>query len=103
MNAILDTESGKSVANLGAGLFKVRVSRALRGKSSGYRTLLVFKKNEKAIFLYGFAKNGKENLDEDELRFFKKLSKTYLKSSDETMGKLIRAKELVILEKKNEG
>ena len=57
LEAIDNLEKGLSVAELGGNLFKIRVKRAGKGKSSGFRTIVVYKKEEKAIFLYGFGKN----------------------------------------------
>ena len=41
----------KLVVNLGAGLCKVRTPRTGKGKSSGYRTLVVYREMEKAILM----------------------------------------------------
>ncbi len=78
LESIGDLEKGLSVADLGANLFKVRVKRAGKGKSSGFRTIVVYKKEKKAIFLYGFGKNEKSNIDKTELQYFKKLGSDLL-------------------------
>ncbi len=59
LGAIGDLEDGLSTTDLGNHLFKVRVKREHSGKSSGFRTIIVYQENEKAIFLYGFGKNEK--------------------------------------------
>lgn len=56
-NAIQEMENGLYEANLGSGLYKKRVAMAGKGKRGGYRTLIAFKGNDKAFFIYGFAKN----------------------------------------------
>ncbi|MEA3469420.1 MAG: type II toxin-antitoxin system RelE/ParE family toxin [Thermodesulfobacteriota bacterium] len=71
-------EKGLSVVELGANLFKIRVKRAGKGKSSGFRTIVIYKKEEKAIFLYGFGKNEKSNIDKAEVQYFKKLGRDLL-------------------------
>lgn len=78
LEAISNLERGLSVAELGGNLFKIRVKRAGKGKSSGFRTIVVYKKEEKAIFLYGFGKNEKSNIDKAELQYFKKLGSDLL-------------------------
>ena len=78
LEAIDNLEKGLSVAELGGNLFKIRVKRAGKGKSSGFRTIVVYKNNEKAIFLYGFGKSEKSNIDKTELQYFKKLGKDLL-------------------------
>lgn len=73
IEAIDNLEKGLSVADLGGNLFKIRVKRAGQGKSSGFRTIIAYKKDDKAIFIYGFGKNEKSNIDKVELHYFKKL------------------------------
>jgi hypothetical protein len=46
-------------ADLGGGLIKQRVAREGGGKSGGYRTLVFFRHEERAIFAFGFAKSDK--------------------------------------------
>ena len=78
LEAITNLENSLSVADLGGNLYKVRVKRAGKGKSSGFRTIVVYKKEDRAIFLYGFGKNEKGNIDKSELQYFKKLGKDLL-------------------------
>ena len=78
LEAIDDLEKGLSIADLGGNLFKIRVTRAGKGKSSGFRTIVIYKKKDKAIFLYGFGKNEKSNISKTELHYFKKMGKDLL-------------------------
>jgi len=87
-----------SASRLGSGLFKVRTSKTGEGKSSGFRTILVFKESDIAIFVYGFAKNEKDNLDEGELRYFKKLSKDLLKIDKQKFLELTKNGEFLSIE-----
>ena len=73
LGAISHLECGLSTANLGHNLFKVRVRRENSGKSSGFRTIILYKAGDRAVFLYGFEKNEKDNIDDIELKYFKKL------------------------------
>lgn len=78
-----------NVADLGGGLYKVRTAGTGKGKSGGFRTLVAYKEMDKAIFVFGFSKTEKDNLDEDELRSFKKLAKDLLQISTKEYLKLI--------------
>ena len=78
LESIDNLEKGLSVADLGGSLFKIRLKRAGKGKSSGFRTIVVYKKEEKAVFLYGFDKNEKSNINKTELQYFKKLGSDFL-------------------------
>ena len=56
LEAIKNLEDGLSTTDIGSHLFKVRVKREHSGKSSGFRTIIVYQENDKAIFLYGFGR-----------------------------------------------
>ena len=98
LGAIGDLEDGLSTTDLGSHIFKVRVKREHGGKSSGVRTIIVYQENEKAIFLYGFGKNEKENIDKSELQYFKKLGVDLLALNSEQLEESIGQKTLFDLE-----
>ena len=98
LESIKDLEAGLSTADLGSNLYKVRVKREHSGKSSGFRTIIVYKRNDRAIFLYGFGKNEKENIDQKELRYFKKLGRDLLALSLDQLKQSLEQKVLFDLE-----
>ena len=65
-------------ADLGGGVIKQRIGRKGQGRSGGFRTILLFRRGELAFFVYGFAKNARDNLRRDELRAFRKLTNEML-------------------------
>jgi hypothetical protein len=85
--------------DLGGGLYKVRTSKVGQGKSGGFRMVVVFKEADIAIFVYGFSKTDKGNLNKEELKYFKKLSKDLLSINRteynqlEKLGNFISIKE----------
>lgn len=98
LNTLDDLINDLSTANLGGNLFKVRVKREHSGKSSGYRTIVVYKENEKAIFLYGFGKNEQDNISKTELLYFKKLGNDFLALDETQIKQLIKKKSLFEIE-----
>jgi len=100
LKTIENLKSGLSTADLGSNLYKVRVKREHSGKSSGFRTIIVYKEKDKAIFLYGFGKNEKDNIDKTELQYFKKLGSDLLQLNSEQLSKIIEKKILFDLEAK---
>ena len=76
--AINQANRGQVDADLGGGLIKQRVAREGRGKSGGYRTLVFFRHEERAIFAFGFAKSDKANISTAELKVYKKAAKVVL-------------------------
>ncbi len=96
--AIARAESGVVDAELGGGVIKQRLARPGEGKSGGYRSIIIFRKGDRAFFLYGFAKSDRQNIDPEEAAGFRKLAKGYLAMSDkqiETMLKDERLQELI--------
>jgi hypothetical protein len=51
-------EKGHLDADLGGGVIKQRIARPGQGKSRGYRTIILFKQGQRAVFIYGFAKRS---------------------------------------------
>ena len=78
VEAIEQANRGLLDADLGGGLIKQRVAREGGGKSGGYRTLVFFRHEERAIFAFGFAKSDKANLSAAELKVYKKAAKIVL-------------------------
>ena len=83
--AIRDAESGLIAAELGGGLIKLRVARPGRGKSGGYRTLIAYSRGRRAVFLLGFAKNERENIDPKQLADLKAAATDILSQSDHAL------------------
>ena len=78
LKTIQNVTNNLGTNSLGYGLYKVRTPKVGQGKSGSFRTILVFKESDVAIFVYGFSKNEKDNLDSTELKYFKKLAKDLL-------------------------
>ena len=95
LKAIAEAEKGASVIDLGGGLIKKRVSRSGQGKSGGYRTIIVYRVKTLAIFVYGFPKSAKANLNAIELDAYKKLAQVFLGFSDQDIAKALNAAELL--------
>ena len=76
--ALREAGDGLIDANLGGGLIKKRVAAPGRGKSGSYRTLIAFRTGDRAIFLYGFGKNERDNIDEKEKKALKLLARQFL-------------------------
>ena len=95
VEAVTRATKGLIDANLGSGLIKQRIARKGEGKSGGFRSIVLFKKNEKAIFLHGFAKKDTGNIDRQELKALRKLAGILVSLSDSQLAALITAGEMV--------
>jgi len=83
-------EAGQADADLGGGVYKVRVARPGEGKSGGYRVIVFFKSEERTFFAYGFPKSGIDNIDEKQLRNFKLAAKTIFNYSEKEIDERVK-------------
>ena len=97
-DSVREIEQGLIDADLGGHLIKKRVARAGQGKSGGFRTILAFQKEERAFFLYGFAKNERDNITPKELKALRILGFELLSYDDETLQRLLSLEELFEIE-----
>ncbi|WP_264583637.1 type II toxin-antitoxin system RelE/ParE family toxin [Rhodoblastus acidophilus] len=93
--AIVGIEAGLIDADLGGGLVKQRLPRTGQGKSGGYRTVIAIRRGDRAVFLYGFGKNERSNIDDDELEEFKRLAGGFLELTAQQIAMLIADEELM--------
>jgi len=92
--AIEQANRGLIDADLGGGLIKQRVAREGGGKSGGYRTLVFFRREEWAIFAFGFAKSDKANLSAAELKVYKRAAKIVLALTQSQIDMEVREERL---------
>jgi len=76
--AVAEMNTGLIDANLGASLFKKRIAMPGQGKRGSWRVLLGFQADKKAFFLYLFPKSSRDNIEDDEVKALKRLTKYYL-------------------------
>jgi len=88
-------ERGLVDADLGGGLVKQRVAREGQGRSGGYRVLVAFRAKNRTVFMYGFAKNDRSNVDDQELSALRAASASWLAADAEKI-ELALAKGLLI-------
>jgi hypothetical protein len=94
-DAVHRAESGLIDADLGNGLIKQRIARQGGGKSGGYRSILIFRTGERAIFVFAFAKNKKANLNAAELKVYRKAAGIMLELGDDQIETEVEAGRLV--------
>lgn len=97
-NAVVEMKKGLVDADLGGHVFKKRVAIAGRGKSSGARTLLAYKVGDKAFFIYGFAKNVRANIKDDELKGLKAYANVLFGYNDKALKNTMDAGLLIEVE-----
>jgi hypothetical protein len=93
--AVDEMSRGLVDADLGGGLVKKRIGRPGYGKRGGYRTLLATNKNDRWVFVFGFSKNARSNIDQDEALALKKLATHLLSMSAQDVMQAERSGELL--------
>lgn len=84
--AVSRVEKGLVDADLGGGVIKQRIARQGQGRSGGYRVLLAFRDKERTIFVYGFAKSDRDNIDDQELAVVREVSASWLAADAKMLG-----------------
>ena len=93
--AVREMSEGLVDADLGGGLFKKRMARTGQGKSGGFRTLVATNKANRWVFVFGFPKNERSNIDKDEEDALKKLAAYLLALTPSALAKAKNAGELM--------
>ena len=93
--AVTEIENGLLEADLGGHVIKKRVALVGRGKSGGARTLLAYRTEDKAFFVYGFAKNTRSNIKPIELKALKMLAAQLLSYSDKDLNEAVEKQVLI--------
>ena len=87
--AVTAAERGNIDADYGGGVIKQRIARTNQGKSGGYRAIIYYLQADKAFFVFGFSKNARDNIEEDEERELKRQAKITFTLSNEQLLKLL--------------
>ena len=85
-------------ANLGGHLVKKRVALRGRGKSAGARTIVATKFEQRWIFLFGFEKNERSNIDANELKVLQELAVSLLDLDPQAIASAVSAGQLFQLQ-----
>ena len=92
--AVSQANQGIIDADLGGGVVKQRIARSGKGKSGGFRTILLFKAGDRAVFVYGFAKNERSNIQNHELMGFRKLAAEVLAYDEASLAQVVEVNAL---------
>jgi len=89
IDAAQRADEGQIDADLGGGVIKQRIARPGEGKSKGFRSIVLFRKGDRCIFVFGFQKSDLGNIRDDEVRQFKKMANHVLNLTDTQLVALL--------------
>lgn len=82
-------------AELGGNLYKKRISRNGFGKRSSYRTIIATKSEDRWIFMFGFAKNEKDNITNSELKAAQRYAKLLLNYTKNEIDDAVLVRDII--------
>ena len=88
-------------ADLGGHIIKQRVARSGQGRRGGFRLLIGFG-SHRSVFLFGFAKNERENIEDAELKTLREITATFLEADDEKISLALKDGTLIEVHHGNE-
>lgn len=89
VEAAMRAERGLVDAHLGRYLIKQRVARVGQGRSRGFRTIIVYRKGDLAVFIFAFAKSDQSNLTDNELMSLQALADSFIEASPSKIVDLV--------------
>jgi hypothetical protein len=93
--AAAEIESGLIDARLGGSLLKKRIAKGSRGKSGGFRTIVAYRRNDRLVFLYVFAKNERDNISGPERSALAEIGDEYMRLDAEQLDALVAKGTLI--------
>ena len=87
--AAQEANDGLIDADLGGGVIKKRIARPGEGKSGGARSIIVFRRNDLAVFVHGFEKKNTANIGLRELEALRRLAQQILGYTSAELGEKV--------------
>jgi hypothetical protein len=101
VEAVERAKRGLIDADLGGQVIKQRVARPGQGKRGGFRMLIGFG-SDRAVYLFAFAKNERENISNGELLTLREIAGSFLSASKEELVKALNDGTLIEVYNGNE-
>ncbi len=92
--AVREMSEGLYEVSLGGNLFKKRIARPGQGKRGGFRTIVATHFKSRWFFVYGFAKNERDNIESAEETALKELADKLLAMTPQALSKTLEAGEV---------
>lgn len=92
--AVSEMVRGLIDADLGGHLVKKRVALPGQGKRGGARTIMATRMAERWFFLFGFSKNERATIDQDELKMLQEVATELLAFTDQQLAAGLAAGEI---------
>ncbi|MCJ8269990.1 MAG: type II toxin-antitoxin system RelE/ParE family toxin, partial [Psychrosphaera sp.] len=91
--AVMEIERGLVDADLGGHVVKKRIAMPGRGKRGSMRTIVAYQVKDISFFIYGFAKNKRDNISRKELQALQVLADDLLAYDDKMLKMAVKTNE----------
>ena len=98
LQAVGEADAGLVDAVLGGEVIKKRVARDGAGKRGGYRTIIAFRREDRAFFVHLFAKNDEANVPKEDLRDLRIYARTLMGLDDAGLRLALDSGDLLEIE-----
>ena len=95
IEAVQRANNGLIDASLGHNIIKQRIAKQGKGKSSGYRSLILYQINHNSYFVAIIEKSDRENISQADENDLRKLADLYQRYDDEILEQLIQQGSLI--------
>ncbi len=75
-------------------MIKLRIAREGQGRSGGFRIIVAYRIKDRAVFLFGFAKSERENIDPGDLVTVRQVAGKWLALDGQGIALAITENEL---------
>ena len=89
-DAVAEMAQGLIDADLGGGVVKKRIGLVSRGKQGGARILVATNKGDRWFFIFGFEKNERANVADDELDALQDIAAQLLAQESRQLDKAVK-------------
>ena len=93
--AVKRADKGAVDADLGGGVVKQRLARKGQGRSGGYRTIIAYRRGKISVFMFGFAKSARDNINVREVRELQDAAAVFLGLSQSDIGVALNEGRLI--------
>jgi hypothetical protein len=94
VEAVDRAKRGLIDADLGGKVIKQRVARPGQGRRGGFRMLIGFS-SDRAVYLFAFAKNERENISNGELLTLREIAASFLDADKKSIDRALRDGTLI--------
>jgi len=101
VDAVKEMQAGLIDADLGGDIYKKRIAIGNKGKSAGVRTIVATKKNNAWFYIFGFEKNVRANISDDEKEALQFLARDLLNADKQQILLYIDTQILIEINHEN--